>query len=481
MSIPASRYLKLVAAGALGAGLVIWLVVRLTPLEEPSTPEASSLTADEVSRNGDASNAANEPAMLREGGAASRPLIPLEFPEEPEKIVVDKLQAELRNLALMLQQQYPQEAKAFHFSAQIQAELNQTQSAEQLWQKCLALQPTAAGPYVGLAELLIDSGREQQAIAILKQALAADLASAELSQQLGLAYENLGQLDEAHRILQLATAEYVNAPEIWLAAGRVSSQLGEYELAEAQLRRAADGRSTAETARIALTTTLMRQGKTEQAQQIREQLEEIKGRSSASAPGFQENYEAALRGIAQSIYLAVGSMVLEKGQPAEAIRYMKRALQLDPQAAETYMALSSVYRLLDDWPTVLRIHEHLVALQPDHVRNYTNLASVALQIGDPQLAERTLKEAIRLDPQGVLAQESLARLNIMLGKFTEAKLLAAEVLQRSRSVNSYLLLASAYRAAGEEESARQAIQSARELDPQDPRLDAFLRAEEGSR
>ncbi|QDV25450.1 tetratricopeptide repeat protein [Aureliella helgolandensis] len=467
-------FLRLLAISTVGAGAIILIVVLITPLEDFPVGNTTLLSVAEresmLPDRGEVTSLEQSVPTTRNGTLASPNL---QLPITSQAIDVPRLQAELRLLAQELVELYPQDPASFHVAAQIYRELKETKLAEENWKKSLSLQPQLAGPYVGLAELLIEAGREPEAIAVLDSADALGVSGAQVASTMALAQENLGELERAVAILEQALEEYPASSELSLAAGRVYSQLGEYPDAERYLRAAATDRSTGKSASVLLTGVLARQGKGEEAKQLSKQLSQktpVETRPSDEDMAFQQQYEYALREIAVNMFSAGGSIAEHNRDIANDIKYLVRGLELNPNQLPLYMSLASAYRQLGDISTVHRLYGSLVELQPGNVLNYLNYASSAMQLGQNDLAESTLREAVDIDKDGVLAKAALARLTLAKGDYEEAKRLAVEVVERNRSVEAYLLLATVYRANGENGAALVAMETARQIDPMHPQL-----------
>ncbi len=465
------RIVSIGLASVAGTAALLTVIVLLTPLDDATDPtgaQGASSTVPmgrEVAADSDRSSRAPNPAS----NSLSKPrLEALVFPSQPEPIDVGELQTELRALAERLQRDYPSDSAAFHFAAQLYFELNQTAVAEKAWRKSVSLPSPNSGPFAGMAQLLIGEGREVEAIQLLEQAHSAGIESAETFLQLAEAYENLGQLSNAQETLNEALREYPEDGAMWLAHGRVLSQLGEYEAAQTSLLNCLEFSGESENVLFLLSTAQLRNGKRELAAETRQRLKRLRDQGDQPGIGFQTSYESALRAIAVNVLVSSAALAENCGQLDEAERLLWRAIQLVPDGSQAYMSLSSVLRKQGRLANAVEVHQQLVKIQPGNLLNYTNLASIALQNGEIELARNTLLAAIEVDPKGVAAQALLAKLYLAEQQYFEAEKYAASVLERNRSVESLLLVASVYQAQGDSGAAQQAIAEARALDPYHP-------------
>ncbi len=464
-----NRRMTLVLVSAvLGAAAIIGIVVVLTPLDEnPLEEEMAKAEAKLAAAQRAAETAAATPTKKY----PRVPIAQLELATEAEDIDVTALREELTGLADWLKFGYPNDASALHIAAQIYGELRQTQIAQATWEKCLEAQPMSPGPYAGLAQLLSESGNDERAVEVISDALNKGIESAELSLTLAESYENLGQLDRAAEVLQFAARRYPEDPEIFLALGRVQNQLKEYTYAESSVRRAIELGGESEPALFTLSTALVRQGKKQDAAIVQSRLNQIQKQPTGDQnQGFQENYNAAFRGIAHRVFLGAAS-VAEKHQAWEdAERLVRRAVRLDPDRVKSYMSLASVMLGQARMGEALAVHELLLQKQPENLLNYLNLAAVASEVGELELAESTLEDALAKHPDNNAIVVVMAKLQIKMGNFSKARQLAASVVEQNPTAETYMLLATAYEGAGELDAAKAAIERARQLDPNHPAL-----------
>lgn len=465
-SVRSASGTRLLAAALIGAASVIAAVIYLTPPDDELILEKSQVASSDVPANHFPASAPPPTQAPTESK--------IHFPTSQQPVDVEHLRQELGELAVQLQSEYPQEAGAFHFAAQIYSELKQTAEAESSWRKSVELGASAPGPYAGLAELLNNSGRESEAIDLLTKAHKAGIQSEETVLQLAVAYENSGQLPEARQELERGLLGYPENPRLWLAKGRVFNQLGEYELGEKSILKHIELAGDSETALFLLSTAQVRQRKTQEAAETRDRLAQFRVNINQEAPDFQTNYESALRNIACSQLISSAALAEQYQRFPEAETHLLRAIQLEPANGQALMSLSSVYRKQNKTGTAIQVHLRLIEVQPNNLLNYSNLASLAFQTGDWQLAETTLLNAEKLEPDGVVAQTSLANLYLALRNLPKAQKYATQVLERKPSVEAHLLMASVYEAMEKLPEAQIQVAKARKLDPQHPIWDTTI-------
>ncbi len=433
----ASRWQLATLVILVGTIMVIGLVVWLTPLEpiEQGDVPAGNLPVGNLPANGQSS----KPATL-------------ELADKPANLSAQQLLQLLEDLATELQRRHPKSAAAYHFSAQICASTNQANEAELLWRRCLEIQPDHVGAQLGIADLMIAAGRDEEAIALLESTRQRQGDTVELLIKLGESNENLGELENAQKYLGLCTEKFPTVNQAWLALGRVQNQLGQFMNAESSIRRAKELGASSEAVLFALATALTRQKKDAEATEVRRQLEELQAQDRQRKQ-FQDSYEQTLRSLASRMLDSAAVFEEQYGDLSKATEYALKSIQIQPDILQNYMTLASIQRRLGNLEDVIQIQERLLQLQPDNILNYMNLASVVLKSGDIEKAESILQQAAERDPKGTLAQSAQVQLWLASGKLDQAKALAQVILERKTAPESLELMASVHEASNETEKA----------------------------
>jgi len=456
----AIRWPLLLASALVVAVAIIGVAVWLTPLDDDEIME--SVAAESGAQTG--AGAADQPKVPRKLKRVS--VASLNLPTERLDIEASELRSELEDLAAELVAQDAKDWRATHIAAQTYAELKLTTQAEEVWRSCVARDVQEAGPYAGLGLLLIESGRDQEASTLLKDSYAKGIESEELLIALAESLENLGQLDEAEAVLRDARGKYPQSSKLLLTLGRVLNQLEKFEGAEANIRTAIAGGEDTQSAWLALATALARQGKTEEAAKARKNISVQRGPAAESA--FQQQYDEALTRVACQVMLAAASVAEDSGQYDQAEKRIRRAMEIDPDHLKCYMSLSSVYRRTDRLPEALAVHEVLYQKQPENVLNALNLAALAQEMGHIDFAISALDAAAQRETSGEIAHAALAKLRMQVGQFKEAIPPAIVVVERTPSVEAFMLLAAAYQGSGNAEAASAAVARAQQIDPTHP-------------
>ncbi|HPP01891.1 MAG TPA: tetratricopeptide repeat protein [bacterium] len=79
-----------------------------------------------------------------------------------------------------------------------------------------------------------------------------------------------------------------------------------------------------------------------------------------------------------------------QGKHREAIAEYQKALEIDPEDGEIYMAISMCYQMLGEWDPALEAARRAVDLSPREPLSYTNLSRVLVKKGMIPEAEEAM-------------------------------------------------------------------------------------------
>ncbi len=455
-STPARAWSALFGVALVLAALIIGIVVYFTPKPADDPELVAKLAKElklEVGKADDTPGIAYPPASL---------VLPL----QPSSLTDEQLFQLVAKLADGLLQTLPSDPAALHSAALIHSELKQTAKAETLWQSCLAKHPTAAGPYVAFADLLMKVGRTEQAAELLEQNWSLLAASPAAVQMRAKVLDQLGQPEEAVKLLESSLRAQPNAVDNWLELGQLQNQLQLYPEAENSLRTAvALGMTANETLLFALSTAVSRQNRPEEARKLLEVFQELK-KSNADPSGnrFQEAYSTALRKIAARAFMNAAALMKESNKPKEAEQYVMQLLSIDPEHVSGLMTLSALLRQSGRLPDAVLVQKRILELEPDNPLNIVNLASVLGEMGELNDAEALLKEAAqRSRPDLGLFHAELARMYLNLKRYEDARTYARQAAQRQPLQEHFALLAAACKALDDKGGLFEAISGMEQL------------------
>jgi predicted Zn-dependent protease len=153
----------------------------------------------------------------------------------------------------------------------------------------------------------------------------------------------------------------------------------------------------------------------------------------------------------------------EQGIYQQAAEHWRRALRLSPKSAELRRGLALARYHGGDFEQALPVLNELLAGQPDSAEfNYFYGSSLLLS-EQPQRAIPYLEKVVGNDPESLAARGALGNALLQIGSYEEAIPHLRAALAVDEDGRIHYQLARAYRGAGHEEQARQALEQYRQV------------------
>ncbi len=254
----------------------------------------------------------------------------------------------------------------------------------------LASVERSAEAHFNLGSILLQQGRDAEAIAQYEQALRLNPDYAEAHNNLGFALKDQNKVPEAIAHQEQAVRlkpDYAEAHNnlgvALIQAGRVQEAIPHFEQA---LRLKPDYAD----AHYNLGNVLLQAGKPEEAIGHYEQVLRFK-------PGDVD------------LHYNLGRALAKVGKLDEAIGHYKQALRLKPGFAEAEHGLGNALLRAGKVQDAIEHYEQAVRLKPDYAEAHNNLGVALLQAGRVQEAIPHFEQALRIRPGYSDAQHNLAR------------------------------------------------------------------------
>jgi len=285
------------------------------------------------------------PQGERGGGTppSSPPRRPAPARPKPEDLV-----AEAKQVAANLLKAFPEDPPALVLAGRIYYAFNDVDRARECWQKSLRIRPQFAEASVCLGEAAWEHGEFDKAAEHLRRAWAANPAMDPTKVfLLADALMNLGECQEAARVLERAGSQRPLPPFGRFLLGHAYLELGEYEKARAQFEAVLAQDPGSINAHFSLATVYARLGQPDQARQHRQQYAQLrKGELAESArlrPEMRKRDWADPVPVARECCLNAGRIFAAAGRMEEAERHWLRAVALDPENVEPRQLLEVLY------------------------------------------------------------------------------------------------------------------------------------------
>jgi tetratricopeptide (TPR) repeat protein len=123
------------------------------------------------------------------------------------------------------------------------------------------------------------------------------------------------------------------------------------------------------------------------------------------------------------------AVCMQAGLPDEAIKYLNRAITLDPNHYLSYNLFGLAYLIKRDFPNAVTALERCTALKPDFSEAFNNLGTALQETGQTPKAEAAFKRAVEID-QNYNASYNLAKISFERGEFEPALTYVGQSLRK---------------------------------------------------
>lgn len=174
-------------------------------------------------------------------------------------------------------------------------------------------------------------------------------------------------------------------------------------------------------------------------------------------------------GVTSSIYSNFGAIYGRLGNPKQAIKNYKKALEINPNDAGAYSNLGAVYAELGMFDQAIKELKEALEINPNHAGAHSNLGScyVALRMYDQAIEE--LKKSIDINPSNAEAYSNLGAAYVQSGMYDQAiKELKKAIDVNPSDAEGYSNLGAAYVQSGMYDQAIKEVKKALEINPKNP-------------
>ncbi len=115
-----------------------------------------------------------------------------------------------------------------------------------------------------------------------------------------------------------------------------------------------------------------------------------------------------------------GNMAMSSGYNNVAIRFFKKAIEIDPNYLESYINIGLLYNKEGDTEKAISYYEKAIAVDPDFTKAHYNLGVVYVKKGKLDKAISEFKRCISIDPDYAEVYSQLGTVYLSKGHNSEA-------------------------------------------------------------
>jgi tetratricopeptide (TPR) repeat protein len=311
--------------------------------------------------------------------------------------------------------------------------------ALKLYNQANKLKPGNAAAQMGVAVVLNKTGESAAALVILqklwqavqaKEAKVKKVTQAEIMAQVGMAFEQLGQTEQALGCYRLsykivATESLLKKIETLSKASAISAPFEQLLKHAQNLINQGNLGDAVKTYRAALVLNADSDKGLHGLADCLRQLNDLTG-------ALQCAQQAILLKPDEAIYQnTLGLIYLQKNETSKSIKVLQRALKLNPRYATAYINLGVAYKRIDKFSEAVKAYETAIKLRPDMPQAHNNLGNVFNLLGDKESAKQQYEIAIKLQPN---YEDALQNLKDLTGENKKVEVIKAASKAKPKKV-----------------------------------------------
>jgi Flp pilus assembly protein TadD len=193
--------------------------------------------------------------------------------------------------------------------------------------------------------------------------------------------------------------------------------------------------------------------------------------SPSGMPAYRRVYRVSdLRAVAL-YYSNRGAEALRAGNSAEALTWLRKAVEIDPDFGGGWVNLGVALRRAGDTPGAEAAYRRALEADPQTASAYSNLASLLRSRGQDADAERLLAIAANVDRRNPFSYIALGDLSLAQGRLEEARRFYRRALRlHQQDAEIYAALGMVALAAGDPGEARKWLRRAESTDRENGRV-----------
>jgi tetratricopeptide (TPR) repeat protein len=310
---------------------------------------------------------------------------------------------------------HPDITAAYFTLGNIYANERRDREAADEYQEVTRRSPTDTVALAAQVKALIDASAYTEALAPARDYVHRKPNDPSGHVMLGTVYQQLGDYAMAEPELKLGAAMAPSDFEAQYQLGLVFARMGKFDKALPLLRKAVALRPGDRAAQYQLVAVLNSLGQKQEATQIVGQLRKEQGEESLNSQLASEGTKA--------------NDLLQSGKPTEAAQIYRHMLEENPDSAQTAYNLALALEATNDLKGAEDALRNAINIDPKLAKVQTELGRLELVKDDLQSAQKWLESALELEPGLVEARGELAMLYAKKGDLGSAERLLRQAIE----------------------------------------------------
>jgi len=338
-------------------------------------------------------------------------------------------------------------------------------------EKALRANPQRADIYLSMAQIAVDRGQLEQAIAHYRQTLRLQPQNSDVLSKLADAFMMSGKPEEAIPVLKEEIRISPGSSNAHFMLGQAYLQQKQYPQARESYEAAIKIEPDIARAYYGLAMVHSRLGNPDQAQAYTERFKILKAsdRQRRQQDRIQYDDFAVAQRKAAITYMDIGHMYRDQGNANKAEDLLKQAVGLDPNNIMCIYELASLYNTNGAPVKALQLFKKINQIQPDRSMTHYMIGVLSARLKQFDDAEAAFNTVIRLTPKRPDGYRELAGLYLKTGKqIRQARQLAEKAVAMQASAANYYILGWACNSNGDRTAALTAAKQALTIEPSNP-------------
>lgn len=393
-----------------------------------------------------------------------------------------KARLELKN-AIQIDVNY---AEAYHYLGLTELKAGNPRKAYGALSKAVELNPDLLDSQLELAKIFLAARAPDRALEKAEFVLSKEPANEMALLLKAAAWSRMDKVDEAEKILDTLLADGSTMPRVYLLLASVYNSRGEMARAEDILQKGIEANPQEVFLYAVLANVAVKQDKVSEAVDLLKKIielepEKAEHKLSLAALlwdlGQQEDAAAILGALVEAhphdedALKKVAQFYISKRDVAQAESFLKKAIADNPQSFQLRFLLSEIYVNLRNIEEATGLLEECLTLvddpaDPNILEAKNLLAKVSLLAGDVDRAATLTDEVLEENPKSVEAHFNKGNIYLLKGDGESAVAeLRISVTERPQYIPGYVRLAQAHFMNNEVQLAGEALQKARQVNP----------------
>jgi tetratricopeptide (TPR) repeat protein len=310
----------------------------------------------------------------------------------------------------------------------------------------------------------VDQGLNELRVAV---ELHADKDSS-VRNRLAIILLEFGRYEEAAEQLRFVLNRWPNDAVSMLGMGKIHFAQGDFEQSLAYLLQTESNPHTGKASKGLLVSIYSRLGEKEAAEKARQEFEKM----PEDAP-FPDPYvdEASSVRTGRKAWLDYATQLYRQGQISEALPWAERVVRIYPESGDGWILMARIQMRQDLVEPALESWRKAIDRLPDSVEAHSQLGVTLMRLRRIEEAIPSLRRALELKPNLSEGFHNLGLCHLQLGHANEAaEAFRSAIRHKPGFLDSLLGLAESLALLSQIDEARDAIQEARQLNANDPRI-----------